>query len=161
MKSERIGIGGAIMLMMGLAGSAAGQGAGEEAGQAFDRVYEAFSRAYREGDPAGVTALYAADAFYLAPGDSIARGEVGRHFAWLSSFEPGTGPVIEFEIVDRAVAGDLAYDIGYYTIRAPDAPAGSGSGGKFVVIWKRGADGEWRIHADGFSPVETDDEEGA
>ena len=48
---------------------------------------------------AGVTALYAPDAFYLAPGDSIARGDVGRHFAWLSSFEPGQGPVIEFEIV--------------------------------------------------------------
>lgn len=154
MKSERTRVAVAILLLMGLARSAAAQGAGEDAGQAFDRVYEAFSRAYREGDPAGVTALYATDAFYLAPGDSIARGEVGRHFAWLSSFEPGAGPVIEFEIVDRAVAGDLAYDIGYYRIRPSDAPEGSGSGGKFVVIWKRGADGEWRIHADGFSAVE-------
>jgi hypothetical protein len=50
-------------------------------------------------------------------------------------------------------AGGLAYDIGYYTIRRPDAAAGSGSRGKFIVIWKQAADGTWKIHADGFSEV--------
>ena len=149
---------GVALLVPALAGSASGQEAGEEATRAFDRVYEEFSRAYRDGDPAGVTALYTPDAFYLAPGDSIARGGVDRHFGWLASFEAGQGPVIEFEIVDRQVAGDLAYDIGYYTIRAADAPAGGGSRGKFIVIWKR-AEGAWRIHADGYSEVR-DDEEG-
>jgi uncharacterized protein (TIGR02246 family) len=129
-----------------------------EAGAAFDRAYEEFSRAYGDGDPAGVATLYTEDAWYLAPGDSIRRGEVVRHFEWLSSYEPGTGPVVEFEIVDRAVAGDLAYDIGYYRIRAAGAPEGSGSGGKFIVVWKRGADGTWRIHADGYSEVRGEEE---
>ena len=121
--------------------------------QAFAAAYAAFAEAYRQGDPAAVTALYAPDAFYLSPGSEIAQGEVARHFAWLTSFEPGAGPVIEFDIVDREVADGLAYDIGYYTIRRPDADAGSGSRGKFIVIWKRAADGTWKIHADGFSDV--------
>ena len=101
----------------------------------------------------GVAALYADDAFHLSPGRDIVRGEVVRHFEWLSSFETGSGPRIEFEIVDRRFEGDLAYDIGYYTIRCADSAERTGSRGKFIVIWKRGEDGEWRIHADGFSEV--------
>jgi ketosteroid isomerase-like protein len=121
--------------------------------QAFEAAYAEFSAAYRAGDPAAVTALYAANAFYLSPGKEIDRGNVEGHFEWLSSFDPGAGPVIEFEIVDREISGELGYDIGYYTIRQPEAEPGSGSRGKFIVIWKRGEDGVWRIHADAFSAV--------
>lgn len=131
----------------------------EEAVRVFDEAYAAFAEAYRQGDPAAVTALYSSDAFYLAPGDEITKGDVARHFEWLSSFDAGMGPVVEFEIVDREVAGRLAYDIGYYTIRRSDAPAGSGSRGKFIVIWKQREDGAWRIHADGFSEVGSPDGE--
>jgi ketosteroid isomerase-like protein len=125
-----------------------------EAERAFEEAYAAFSAAYRAGDAGAVTELYADDAFYLAPGNEIERGDIGRHFGFLSSFEPGAGPVIEFEIVDRDISGDLAYDIGYFSFRRADAPAESAGRGKFIVIWKRGDDGVWRIHADGYSDVE-------
>lgn len=125
-----------------------------EAERAFEEVYAAFSAAYRAGDPEAVAALYAEDAFYLAPGSEIDRGDVARHFEFLSSFDPGAGPIIEFELVDRDVSGDLAYDIGYFTFRREGEPAESAGRGKFVVIWKRGEDGVWRIHADGYSDVE-------
>ena len=150
MKRWLAGIGVAIVLG---AAPAWGQDDAGEAGAAFDRAYEEFSRAYREADPAGVAALYTEEAWYLSPGDSIQQGQVVRHFEWLSSYESGTGPVVEFEILDREISGDLGYDIGYYSIRAADAPEGSGSGGKFIVVWKRGADGTWRIHADSYSHV--------
>lgn len=121
---------------------------------AFDRVYAEFSRAYRDGDPAAVALVYTEDAYYLAPGDSIAHGNVRRHFEWLSRYEAGQGPVVEFEIVEREISGDLGYDVGYYRLRPADAPADETSIGKFLVIWKRGADGVWRIQADGFSGVQ-------
>ena len=127
----------------------------EEAERAFEEAYARFSAAYRAGDPAGVAALYADDAFYLAPGEEIERGDVGRHFEFLGSFEPGTGPIIEFEIVDREVSGDLAYDIGYFTFRREGQPSENAPRGMFIVIWKRGEDGVWRIHADGYSDVES------
>jgi ketosteroid isomerase-like protein len=125
--------------------------------RAFEEAYAAFSAAYRAGDPEAVAALYAQDAFYLAPGAEIDRGDVVRHFGFLSSVEPGAGPVIEFEIVDRGTSGDLAYDIGYFTFRRDGDPAESAGRGKFIVIWKRGEDGVWRIHADGYSEVEEPD----
>jgi ketosteroid isomerase-like protein len=153
-----LGIPAVALVTLVLAGGAArAQDGAAEAGRAFDEAYAAFGEAYRQGDPAAVTALYWHDAYYLAPGDEILKGDVGRHFAWLSSFDGGMGPLVEFEIVDREVAGGLAYDIGYYTIRRSDAPAGSGSRGKFIVIWKQGENGAWRIHADGFSEVGSPD----
>jgi uncharacterized protein (TIGR02246 family) len=133
----------------------------EDVGRTLDDVYERFSEGYRRGDPAAVAALYADDAFYLAPGGDMTRGEIASHFAWLSSFDPGSGPRIEFEIVDRDVQGDLAYDIGYYRIRPADAPEAEGSRGTFIVIWKRGGDGVWRIHADGYSEAPASGKEGA
>lgn len=143
-------------LVIGESGALAQNPAGE-AERAFEETYAAFSEAYRVGDPAAVAALYADDAFYLAPGGEIDRGNVARHFGFLSSFEPGRGPVIEFEIVDREVSGDLAYDIGYYTFRQADGAPESAGRGKFIVIWKRGEDGAWRIHADGYSGVDDPD----
>jgi uncharacterized protein (TIGR02246 family) len=128
-----------------------------EAERAFEEVYRSFTAGYRAGDPEAVAALYAEDAFYLAPGGEIERGDVVRHFGFLSSVEPGAGPVIEFEIVDRGISGDLAYDIGYFTFRRDGDPADSAGRGKFIVIWKRGEDGVWRIHADGYSDVEDPD----
>ena len=125
-----------------------------EAERAFEEAYAAFSAAYRAGDAEAVAALYADDAFYLAPGGEIERGGMARHFEFLSSFEPGAGPVIEFEVVDRDVSGELAYDIGYFTFRREGEAAESAGRGKFIVIWKRGDDGVWRLHADGYSDVE-------
>lgn len=145
----------ATMAATALAGSRVlAQEAPGDAERAFEAAYAAFSNAYRVGDPAAVAALYAEDAFYLAPGGEIDRGNVARHFQFLSSFEPGAGPVIDFEIVDREVSGDLAYDIGYFTFRREGDAAGRG---KFIVIWKRGEDGAWRIHADGYSDVDDAD----
>lgn len=120
---------------------------------ALEEAYASFTRAYRDADPDAVAALYTEDAFYLQPGSPIRKGRetIRQGFArYLGRFaEAERGPSIEFEIVDRDVRGDLAYDIGYYRIRArEEAPV---QRGKFIVIWKRADDGAWRIHADGFS----------
>ena len=136
------------------AGRGQSQEAQGEAERALEEAYAAFSAAYRAGDPEAVAALYADDAFYLAPGSEIERGDIVRHFGFLSSSEPGAGPIIEFEIVDRDISGGLAYDIGYFTFRREGDPADNAGRGKFIVIWKRSDDGVWRIHADGYSEVE-------
>jgi ketosteroid isomerase-like protein len=109
--------------------------------------YRTFAEGYRKGEPALVARLYSDSAFYLAPGEPIRRGRgaIDSAFAFLG--RPGHPRTIGFDIVDRDVSGDLAYDIGYFRF-GPGAPAG-----KFIVIWKRGADGEWRFWADGYSDV--------
>lgn len=123
-----------------------------------DSVYAVFTRAYAEADvDLLMDSVYAPDGYYLPPNAPILEGQD----AFRSEFEGflgpiaergGPGPAISFDIRDRAISGDLAYDIGVYTIRRPDADADApGSRGKFIVIWKRNAAGHWRMHADGFS----------
>lgn len=125
---------------------------------ALDARYAAFSEAYaRANVQMLMDQVYAPDAFYLPPGSPILEGQdqFRGQFSFLERFARAgaPGPDISFDIVDRDIAGDLAYDIGVYTIRSPDAPDGQAGQGKFIVIWKR-TGGEWRIHADAYSPVD-------
>lgn len=125
---------------------------------AFDAVYAKFSEGYQRADPRMVAGLYAPDAFYLQPGRMIVRGQdsVLNAFSFLDSFRNrSSGPSIGFRILDRQVSGDMAWDIGYYILNGDGAPIKDSDepAGKFIVLWKRGADGQWRIHADGYSAV--------
>lgn len=126
---------------------------------ALDSGYAAFREAY---DRANVQLLmdevYAPDAYYLPPGSPILEGQdqFRGQFSFLERYArgDGPGPRIAFEVIDRQIDGDLASDIGIYTLHAPDdAPDAEGTRGKFVIIWERNEEGEWRIHADAFSPV--------
>lgn len=127
--------------------------------RAFEAVYAKFSEAYRKSDPKMVADLYTKDAFYLQPGSMIERGYdyVFNTFSFLNQYKarPNGGPAIGFRILDRNVSNDIAWDIGYYVmndngkaITSEDQPDG-----KFIVLWKKGADGQWRIFADGYSEV--------
>src|SRR5262245_63991436 len=93
---------------------------GGAAGKAMDAQYEVFSEAYRRLDPGMVSRLYAEDALYLQPGSEIMRGRRAIHENFASFFtnvaQRKDSVRISFEIVDRAVSGDLGYDIGYYTL---------------------------------------------
>jgi uncharacterized protein (TIGR02246 family) len=146
------------LAVLACASAAHAQSAKSAYDQAFDAVYAKFSEGYKRADPAMVAALYTPDAFYLQPGRMITRGQdsVLSAFSFLNSFRNRpTGPAIGFRIVDRQVSGDLAWDIGYYLMNNDGSPITEQDqpGGKFIVLWKRGADGQWRIHADGYSDV--------
>lgn len=136
------------------------QAAPPPAAPALDSVYAAFSRAYASANVQMLMdEVYAPGAYYLSPGLPILEGhdQFRGQFSFLEVYarEGGPGPEISFRIVDRDVDGDLAYDVGIYTIRSPGAPPDAGGDqGKFVVVWKRNARGEWRIHADSYSAME-------
>ena len=139
--------------------SATADGDATEVEDRLDDVYDTFARAYERANVQMLMdSVYGDSAFYLPPGSPILHGQdqFRGQFSFLERFARiGTaGPDISFDIVDRDHAGDLAYDIGVYTLRTANAPADvEGSQGKFIVIWKRDEDGRWRIHADAFSPV--------
>ncbi len=117
--------------------------------QAMQAVYDTFSKAYLQADPAMVAGLYTEDAYYLQPNNMIMQGRdsIQATFAsFLNRFQPGNGPDISFEIIDRRISGQQAYDIGYYLFNGARS-------GKFIVLWQK-EDGEWRIRADGFSGLE-------
>lgn len=121
--------------------------AGKEAEAAMQAVYNTFTRAYKQADAAMVANLYTGDAYYLEPNSLIIQGRdtIQSNFArFLNRFSPGAGPDIAFEIIERQISGDQAYDIGYYLFDGKRS-------GKFIVLWQRQPDGKWLIRGDGYS----------
>jgi ketosteroid isomerase-like protein len=147
-----------LALMVTVGGPAFAQSTKSAHDQAFDAIYAKFTEGYKLANPQMVADLYTRDAFYLSPGSKIERGHdyVLNQFSFLNSFKSRPhGPAIGFRIVDRQVSGDLGWDIGYYLMNNEGKPitAEDQPNGKFIVLWKRGPDGQWKIFADGYSDV--------
>ncbi|MGH9949079.1 MAG: YybH family protein [Pyrinomonadaceae bacterium] len=123
-----------------------------------DEIYRRFSNAYRKLNPEAVTNLYSDDAFYLSPGGEIQRGrdKIRSNFDrfFRSVRESGGSLSISFRILDRRISGDLAYDVGSYTLtqKRPSGEDGRSSG-KFIVVARRSKNGEWQFHVDSYSDL--------
>src|SRR6266568_1279319 len=63
---------------------------------------------------------------------------------WQGIFDAGL-TAFRVESLEVESAGDLAYEMGRYTLYAGDNDAADE--GKYIIIWKREA-GQWRIHRD-------------
>ena len=92
-----------------------------------------FEAAFNAGDAGGVAALYTADAV-----KALWQSYVDAN---LSEFDLTT--------VTLDVQGDTATEMGRFSLAAPDGKGGSVTvGGSYIVLWKLGADGVWRLHWD-------------
>jgi uncharacterized protein (TIGR02246 family) len=111
-----------------------------------------FIRNANAGDAAALTsAFYTADAVLLAPGTPRLNGAEAIRGFWQAFIDGGVKDVsIETTEIDEA--GDLAYGLGTYTCTVPTA---SGErvrdNGKFIVVYRRQADGGWKVIADQFN----------
>lgn len=124
---------------------------------AMEQVYERFTRAYRLGEPDSVVVLYTDDPLYLPPSGGVLKGReaLRDQFSFLEQIRSAGGMAhISFQSVERGASDDLAWDVGYYTLRV-ESPEGRTplSRGKFFTMWRRDSGGSWRIHVDGFSPA--------
>ena len=123
-----------------------------------DGIYTTFSQAYDKLDPSIVSNLYSKEALYLAPGRDIQKGREEIHKSFKGFFdwakEKGRTLSISFRIVERGVSGDLAYDIGIYTLKGTGGGMPDGvDQGKFVVIARKSDDKTWFFQVDGYSAL--------
>ena len=98
---------------------------GAEAREAVAAVSDRWEQAALAGDAAGVASLYAEDAVLLAPGAPTAEGRAAIESTLAAMFEaaPATEASIESGTITFSESGDLAYDVGTYTM-AGTTPAG-------------------------------------
>lgn len=123
-----------------------------------DAIYKTFSEAYRTLDVEKVATLYTESAAYLAPGERVQQGRAEIRSGFQSFFDyvknEGRTMMISFQIVQRKVEKNMAYDVGIYTIRqSKDGKEVSQGQGKFVVVALREKDGKWRFQVDGYSDL--------
>ncbi len=96
--------------------------------------------------------VYADDAVYQPPHHATVHGRQAIH-------EFLKGPItrhnlhdLKYEVTFVKHSGDLAYDVGVYTMTVPSA---NGSHrldrGKYLTVWRQQPNGDWKIVADCWS----------
>ena len=99
--------------------------------------------AFNRGDPAGVAALYAADAMLLPPTRSVVSGATDIREFWSSLIKKGFGEHT-IEVIDVRVEGDLAYEAARWHASATTREGKRSYSGNLVNIFKRQSNGDWK-----------------
>lgn len=102
------------------------------------------------GDAAGTAAIYEPDARLMPPNMEIIAGRDGIE-AFCKEFT-ALDAKLAFKLLEVYDGGDVCTAVGTYELdmRPPGADPEQDRG-KFVEVWRRGTDGEWRIAEDIFN----------
>jgi len=114
-----------------------------------DSVKEALARAsarfverFYAGDIAGAAEVYTEDARILPPGADMITGKPAIAEFWAGAAEAfGIKSITLETVVVEQQGADSACEIGRFSLSGEE---GMLDQGKYVVVWKRDADGEWR-----------------
>ena len=115
--------------------------------QAIRDLEKEFERLAREKDAAAMTELfYAEDAELLPPGAPLMKGKAAIRAFW-TEFMKVAGAEVTLESHRIEAPGDLAYSVGRYDGEI----AGARQQGKYIVVFRRQADGGYKAIADCFN----------
>ena len=109
----------------------------------------AFEKAVNSGDVEGMTAPYTEDAILLPPDSPAVQGTDNIRAFWQSMADMGA---VELKITpqETTVLGDHAYRVIAFAFR-PGPGDEQPLKGKAVEIWRKDADGTWRMHRDAWN----------
>jgi len=143
---------GEFALAVALVVAATSVGRSEEAGTdsaraAIEQANTLFSEAIARGDAQAIAKLYTEDAILLPERGELVKGRQAIGEFWKTAMDGGVKSVT-MTTLDVGGSGDLAHEVGsvLLTLQAEGRPPATASA-KFVVVWKREADG-WKIHRD-------------
>ena len=116
--------------------------------QAIEQVNAQVMAAFKAGDAAAIASLYSDTAKMLPPDATEIAGREAIQELWQSWLDDGLKD-LTLEAIEVEASGDLAYEIGSFSMQAPaENNTMMTATGNYVVVWKRGADGNWRLHVD-------------
>ncbi|MGA8103686.1 MAG: DUF4440 domain-containing protein [Candidatus Acidiferrales bacterium] len=104
-------------------------------------------------DVDATVAYYSDDASLLPANAPIVTGKQAIRAAWAAILAPGVSLSWSADKVEAARSGDLAYMTGSYTMSTKESlnKAPVTEHGKYVEVWKKQADGKWKVVADIFN----------
>lgn len=109
-----------------------------------------FTKAFANGDVAGLVSHYTDDAIVLAPNAPRLQGPAEITAGFQAFLDSGLKS-IEFETIDVIEEGSLVVEVGNAIVglETPDGLVEDPS--KYVVVYRRQADGSLKIAVDAFS----------
>jgi uncharacterized protein (TIGR02246 family) len=109
-----------------------------------------WSAAFLAGNAAGIAALYTEDGAEVQPSGDWYRGHDGITKGLQAQFDTLAVTARE-DITEEVIpAGDYALEIGHYSYKGTSKTdkAPRSSAGRYMVLWRKDADGVWRLHRD-------------
>ena len=126
------------------------QSRGENPTDAIKVADEALQQAIAKGELERIVSFYADDAVLLPTAEPIVTGKDAIRADWRHVLGiPGMQNVSKLKHIDVSRSGDMGYSRGTYraSMVGPNGEALT-EPGKWVSIWKKQADGQWRIVVD-------------
>ena len=110
-------------------------------------------KAAQSKDVDGTLANYAEDAAWLPPNAEMVTGKRSIRAGWAQFIDnPGFNVDWQVDKVEVARSGDLAYVLDSYQLALVNAQGKTTDDhGKDLAVWKKQADGSWKITAESFS----------
>lgn len=120
------------------------QGHEEKIKQTADR----FSELYVNGDHRGMAEIYTEDAVLMSPGQDMIYGREAIYKFW--SRDTTYHQVFHKSKSDKLeIIGDTAFDNGFWYSQAiQNGKKGPLYSGKYLIIWKKNAKGDWQMYHD-------------
>jgi len=109
-----------------------------------------WSKAAQAKDVDKAVSFYADDAMQFHDKGPLAKGKAEIRAGWEQlEAEPGASLSYALTGVEVARSGDLAYEYGTYDFASKDKKGKTiDVKGKYVTVWKKQADGSWKVAAD-------------
>jgi len=116
--------------------------------QAIAEVYIKFSEVFSSGDAAAMASFYAEDGWLMSQTGEVFKGREGIETFWAGAFQMGMKEVV-LTTLDVMRMDDMVGEFGKadLTIK-PEGQDEVIAVGKYLVIWKKAADGTWQLYAD-------------
>ena len=109
-----------------------------------------FAETLARGDMEAFGALHTEDTLLLPPNAPRVSGRQGVVSFYKEAVDAGYKN-FSFTSVQVGSDGDLAYNVGRYSVDVPTDEGTTTDSGKFVDVYQRQSDGSWKIHVSIFN----------
>ncbi|AZO69996.1 MAG: DUF4440 domain-containing protein [Mesorhizobium sp.] len=136
------------LLVVAVTSLCLGSAQAQSAKEAIEAANAEFVKAYNSKDAAGVASKYADDAAAFPPDMARVDGRQNIQKLWQGAIDMGISE-LTLTTLEVQESGDFAYESGTFSLKAPGKDSKLVDAvGKYVVVWKKGQDGSWKLYRD-------------